>query len=91
VYSRDSVLRFYRARSGNAAGTPWEAYQFLTLGEGKSEGTYYGTHFETEAEYGFTDQLQASLSVIQHYFYNKGGQWRPRCLGQHQRLSLPRI
>ena len=50
----------------------WEAYQFLTLGEGKSEGTYYGTHFETEAEYGFTDQFQASLSLIQHYFYNKG-------------------
>ena len=50
----------------------WEAYQFLTLGEGKSEGTYYGTHFKTEAEYGFTDQFQASLSLIQHYFYNKG-------------------
>src|SRR5438132_12231345 len=49
----------------------WEAYQFLTLGEGKSEGTYYGTHFKTEAEYGFTDQFQASLSLIQHYFYNK--------------------
>jgi len=28
----------------------WAAYQFLTLGEGKSEGTYYGTYFETEAE-----------------------------------------
>ena len=23
-------------------------YQFVTLGEGKSEGTYYGTHFETK-------------------------------------------
>jgi hypothetical protein len=50
----------------------WEAYQFVTLNEGKSEGTYYGFHFETEAEYGFTDQLQASLSVIQHYFNNSG-------------------
>jgi len=50
----------------------WEVYQFVTLGEGKSEGTYYGTHFETEAEYGVTDQFQASLSLIQHYFYNKG-------------------
>ena len=49
-----------------------EVYQFVTLGEGKSEGTYYGTHFETEAEYGLTDQFQASLSLIQHYFYNKG-------------------
>jgi len=50
----------------------WEVYQFVTLGEGKSEGTYYGTHFETEAEYGLTNQFQASLSLIQHYFYNKG-------------------
>ena len=50
----------------------WGLNQFVTLGEGKSEGTYYGTHFETEAEYGFTDQFQASLSLIQHYFYNKG-------------------
>ena len=50
----------------------WEVYQFVTLGEGKSEGTYYGTHFETEAEYGLTDQLQTSLSLVQHYFYNKG-------------------
>ena len=44
----------------------WEVYQFVTLGEGKSEGTYYGTHFETEAEYGVTYQFQASLSLIQH-------------------------
>lgn len=50
----------------------WEAYQFVTLGEGKSGGTYYGTHFETEAEYGFTDRMQGSLSLVQHYFYNKG-------------------
>ena len=28
-------------------------------------------HFETEAEYGFTDQLRRRCS-IQHYFYNKG-------------------
>ena len=50
----------------------WEVCQFVTLGERKSEGTYYGTHFETEAEYGLTNQFQASLSLIQHYFYNKG-------------------
>ena len=35
----------------------WEVYQFVTLGEGKSEGTYYGTHFETEAEYGLTRSI----------------------------------
>lgn len=50
----------------------WEVYQFFTLGEGKSEGTYYGAHFETEAEYGLTDRFQASLSLEQHYFYNQG-------------------
>ncbi|HET6887734.1 MAG TPA: DUF6662 family protein [Candidatus Udaeobacter sp.] len=56
----------------------WKVYQFVTLGEGKSEGTYYGTHFETEAEYGFTNQFQASLSLIQHYFYNKGVDGAPQ-------------
>src|ERR1700759_4762560 len=50
----------------------WEVYQFATLSEGKSEGSYLGTHFETEAEYGITDQLQASLSVVQHFFNNNG-------------------
>ncbi len=49
-----------------------EAYQFFTLHEGKSEGTYYGADFQTEYEYGFTDRFQASLSLDQHYFYNKG-------------------
>jgi hypothetical protein len=49
-----------------------EIYQFVTLHEGKSEGTYVSTDFETEYEYGFTDRFQASLSVEQHYFYNQG-------------------
>ena len=49
-----------------------ELYQFLTLHEGKSEGTYLGSDFETEYEYGFTDRLQASVSVEQNYFYNRG-------------------
>jgi hypothetical protein len=49
-----------------------ELYQFITLREGKSEGTYYGSDFETEYEYGFTDQFQASVSLEQHYFYNRG-------------------
>ncbi len=48
-----------------------EVYQFLTLRTGKDQGTYYGTDAETEVEYGFTDQFQASLSVVNHYFYNQ--------------------
>ena len=48
-----------------------ELYQFATLREGKDEGGYYGTDFETEYEYGITDRLQASLSLVQHYFNNQ--------------------
>jgi hypothetical protein len=54
-----------------------EAYEFLTLRTGKAEGTYLGWDSETEVEYGFTDQFQASLSLENHYFYNKGVD-RPR-------------
>jgi hypothetical protein len=49
-----------------------EAYEFLTLRTGKTEGTYLGWDSETEVEYGFTDQFQASLSLENHYFYNQG-------------------
>jgi hypothetical protein len=49
-----------------------EVYQFFTLRTGKAEGTYLGWDAETEIEYGFTDRFQASLSVENHYFYNKG-------------------
>ena len=49
-----------------------ELYQFYTFREGKPEGTYYGSDFESEYEYGFTDKFQASLSLVQHYFYNQG-------------------
>jgi hypothetical protein len=49
-----------------------EVYQFVTLREGKVEGTYLGTDFETEVEYGFTDQFQASLSLENRYLYNRG-------------------
>src|SRR5262249_19857486 len=48
-----------------------ELYQFLTLHEGKAEGTYYAWDSETEYEYGFADRLQASLSIEQNYFYNQ--------------------
>jgi hypothetical protein len=49
----------------------WEVYQFVTVRTGKDEGTYYGSDFETEIEYGVTDRFQVSLSVVNHYFYNK--------------------
>jgi hypothetical protein len=49
-----------------------EAYEFLTFRTGKMEGTYLGWDSETEIEYGFTDRFQASLSLENHYFYNKG-------------------
>ncbi len=48
-----------------------ELYQFYTFRTGKPDGTYYGNDFETEYEYGFTDKLQASLSLVQHYFYTQ--------------------
>lgn len=43
-------------------------YQFTTLRAGKDAGTYRGWDFETEVEYGFTDKLQGSLALINHYF-----------------------
>lgn len=49
----------------------YEIYQFVTFRTGKQSGDYYGNDFETELEYGFSDQLQASASVVNHYFYNK--------------------
>jgi hypothetical protein len=48
-----------------------EAYEFLTLRTGKAEGTYLGWDSETEVEYGFTDQFQASLS-LEIISYNRG-------------------
>ena len=45
-----------------------ELYQFATLRTGKKSGDYYAFDFETEAEYGFTDRLQASVSIVNHYF-----------------------
>ncbi len=45
-----------------------DLYQFATLRAGKDAGTYRGWDFETEAEYGFTDKLQGSIALINHYF-----------------------
>ena len=49
-----------------------DVYQFMTFRTGKNEGQYYGFDFDTEVEYGFTDRLQASASLVNHYFYNRG-------------------
>jgi Family of unknown function (DUF6662) len=50
----------------------FEVYQFLTLREGKNTGSYYGTDFDTEVEYGFTDKFQGSVSLVNHYFNYHG-------------------
>ena len=61
-----------------------EIYQFVTLHEVKSEGTYVSTDFETEYGYGFTDRFQASLSLEQHYFYESRRGWRTRGTGRQK-------
>jgi Family of unknown function (DUF6662) len=48
-----------------------EVYEFLTLRTGKDTGRYYGSDSETEIEYGFTDKFQASVSLVNHHFYNQ--------------------
>jgi hypothetical protein len=48
-----------------------ELYQFVTMRAGKNEGSYYGFDFESEVEYGFTDQFQASLSLENRYINNR--------------------
>jgi hypothetical protein len=45
-----------------------DAYQFITLREGKRAGTYNGWDFNTEVEYGITDKFQVGVAVEQHYF-----------------------
>lgn len=49
-----------------------EIYQFITTRTGKVKGTYAATDFETELEYGITDQFQASVALENRYLYNKG-------------------
>ena len=46
----------------------YDLYQTTTARGGKDSGYYRGWDFETEAEYGFTDKLQGSVTVVQHYF-----------------------
>jgi len=45
-----------------------EFYQFATLRTGKKDGDYYAYDFDSELEYGITNEVQASLSIVQHYF-----------------------
>lgn len=47
-------------------------YQITELAEGKDSGSFRGWGFETELEYGFTDQLQGSISLINRFFDIKG-------------------
>lgn len=47
----------------------FDLYQFVTLRTGKDVGTYRGWDFDTELEYGVTDQLQIGVAAIQHFFH----------------------
>ncbi len=46
----------------------YDLYQTTTARSGKDAGYYRGWDFETEAEYGVTDQFQVSGTIVQHYF-----------------------
>ena len=70
VWADEQLFGFVRGAETLPRGKS-ELYQFVTLRTEKSEGTYYGLDFETEVEHGFTDRFQASLSVENHYFYNR--------------------
>ncbi|HTI72542.1 MAG TPA: DUF6662 family protein [Candidatus Limnocylindria bacterium] len=50
----------------------FDAYQFVTARVGKPAGQYRAWDFDTEVEYGITDQLQVGISTVQHYFDFKG-------------------
>jgi hypothetical protein len=71
VHADEQLFGFVRGAETLPHGH-FEVYQFLTLREGKNTGSYYGADFETEVEYGFTDQFQASASVINRYFNYNG-------------------
>ncbi|MEO5913845.1 MAG: DUF6662 family protein [Luteolibacter sp.] len=47
-----------------------DLYQFTTMRTGKAneDGSYNAYDFETEVEYGYSDELQLALSVAQNYF-----------------------
>ncbi len=49
-----------------------EIYQFVTMRTGKNDGDYYGFDFDTELEYGVTDEIQLGVAVVNHYFDIEG-------------------
>lgn len=46
-----------------------DLYQYFTLRTGKDSGSYHAWDFDTEFEYGITNELQVSVSLAQHYFH----------------------
>lgn len=45
-----------------------DLYQYFTLRTGKDSGSYHAWDFDTEFEYGITNELQVGVSIVQHYF-----------------------
>jgi hypothetical protein len=66
----EHLFGFVRGAETLPAGKT-ELYQFTTLRAGKDTGNYRAWDFESEAEYGFSDQLQGSVSLLQNYFHTK--------------------
>jgi len=50
----------------------FDLYETVTFRTGKNVGEYRGFDSDTEVEYGFTDRLQASISVVNRYIYSHG-------------------
>ncbi|MEY4484347.1 MAG: hypothetical protein RL693_1799 [Verrucomicrobiota bacterium] len=46
-----------------------DIYQYFTLRTGKDSGSYHAWDFDTEFEYGITNELQVGVSLTQHYFH----------------------
>jgi len=60
----------------------WEAYQWITLREGKAAGSYRAFDLRTEIETGLTDRLQGALYV------NSRGHWIHDVPGLDERNAL---
>jgi Family of unknown function (DUF6662) len=63
----EQLFAFARSSETLPAGHA-ELMQFVTLRTGKDSGTYYGFDFDTEVEYGITDRIEGSLSIVNRYF-----------------------
>ena len=66
----------------------WEAYQFTTLGEGKSEG-HRTTELISKRKPNMDSPINSKRAFrsIQHDFCNKGVRWRPRRARRQEQLS----